>query len=172
MLSHDRWLWLCFFWGGRLRVPTRRCDLVVPVDWGCGVQSCTRHRWSEVPMGIFRETRLPFCLPFHHRQWKSNHGLHHSPTRWSSHEFFVENVSSWSTCLASPCPQVDCFLLSPCGGSPHMHNTRVVYTAVVPVIFSVSVFYRYQILGIGIFSQYSRCVGKISSFMVPLSKNI
>ncbi len=34
MLSHDRWLW--FFWGGRLRVPTRRCDLVVPVDWGWG----------------------------------------------------------------------------------------------------------------------------------------
>jgi len=34
-------------------------------------------------------------------------------------------------------------------------------TAVVPVIFSVSVF-----------CQYSRCVGKISSFMVPPSKNI
>jgi hypothetical protein len=33
MLSHDRWL--CFFFG-RLRVPTRRCDLVVPVDWGWG----------------------------------------------------------------------------------------------------------------------------------------
>ena len=27
---------VCFFWGGRLRVPTRRCDLVVPVDWGWG----------------------------------------------------------------------------------------------------------------------------------------
>ena len=24
------------FWGGRLRVPTRRCDLVVPADWGWG----------------------------------------------------------------------------------------------------------------------------------------
>ena len=32
-LSHDRWLW--FFWG-RLRVPTRRCDLVVPADGGWG----------------------------------------------------------------------------------------------------------------------------------------
>jgi len=25
-----------FFWGGRLRVPTRRCDLVVPAEWGWG----------------------------------------------------------------------------------------------------------------------------------------
>jgi len=25
-----------FFGGGRLRVPTRRCDLVVPADWGWG----------------------------------------------------------------------------------------------------------------------------------------
>ena len=25
-----------FSWGGRLRVPTRRCDLVVPADWGWG----------------------------------------------------------------------------------------------------------------------------------------
>jgi len=33
MLSHDRWLWFFF---GRLRVPTRRCDLVVPADWGWG----------------------------------------------------------------------------------------------------------------------------------------
>jgi len=33
MLSHYRRL--CFFWG-RLRVPTRRCDLVVPADWGWG----------------------------------------------------------------------------------------------------------------------------------------
>ena len=32
--SHDCWLW--FFLGGRLRVPTRRCDLVVPADWGWG----------------------------------------------------------------------------------------------------------------------------------------
>ena len=24
------------FLGGRLRVPTRRCDLVVPADWGWG----------------------------------------------------------------------------------------------------------------------------------------
>jgi len=35
MLSHNRWLW--FFLGGRLRVPTRRCNLVVPADWGGGV---------------------------------------------------------------------------------------------------------------------------------------
>jgi len=33
-LSHDRWLWFFFF--GRLRVPTRRCDLVVPADWRWG----------------------------------------------------------------------------------------------------------------------------------------
>jgi len=32
-VSHDRWLW---FFLGRLRVPTRRCDLVVPADWGWG----------------------------------------------------------------------------------------------------------------------------------------
>ena len=25
-----------FFGGGRLRVPTRLCDLVVPADWGWG----------------------------------------------------------------------------------------------------------------------------------------
>jgi len=25
-----------FFWGGHLRVPSRRCDLVVPADWGWG----------------------------------------------------------------------------------------------------------------------------------------
>jgi len=33
-LSHNRWLW--FFFLGRLRVPTRRCNLVVPADWGRG----------------------------------------------------------------------------------------------------------------------------------------
>jgi len=33
-LSHDRWLRFFFF--GRLRVPTRRCDLGVPADWGWG----------------------------------------------------------------------------------------------------------------------------------------
>ena len=36
MLSHNRWL--CFFFG-HLRVPTRRCDLVVPADWGWGGHS-------------------------------------------------------------------------------------------------------------------------------------
>jgi len=38
MLSHDHWLWFFF---GRLRVPTRRCDLVVPADWGWGRQPQT-----------------------------------------------------------------------------------------------------------------------------------
>ena len=33
-LSHDCWLWFYFF--GRLRVPNRRCDLVVPADWEWG----------------------------------------------------------------------------------------------------------------------------------------
>ncbi len=32
-LSHDRWLW---FFLGHLRVPTRHCNLMVPVDWGWG----------------------------------------------------------------------------------------------------------------------------------------
>jgi hypothetical protein len=35
-LSHDRKF--CF-WGGCLRVPTRRCDLVVPADW-------KKHVWN------------------------------------------------------------------------------------------------------------------------------
>jgi len=32
-----------FFWGGRLQVPTRHCDLVVPADWGWGRSNKSGH---------------------------------------------------------------------------------------------------------------------------------
>jgi len=47
MLSHDRWLWFFFF--GRLRVPTRHCDLVVPVDWGWGRSNKSLFTGDRVP---------------------------------------------------------------------------------------------------------------------------
>jgi len=34
-LSHDRWLWF-FFWALTGPYITRRCDFVVPADWGWG----------------------------------------------------------------------------------------------------------------------------------------
>jgi hypothetical protein len=50
--------------------------------------------------------------------------------------------------------------------------TRVAYRSGSGPFFGYRYFRVSDILGIGIFGQYSRCVGKISSFMVPLSKNI
>ncbi len=32
------------FFFGRLQVPTRRCDLVVPADWGWGCSSCVQQQ--------------------------------------------------------------------------------------------------------------------------------
>ncbi len=53
-LSHDCQFWF-FFLGALTRVPTRRCDLVVPADWGWGcsiqnffVQNCTCGRFHTV----------------------------------------------------------------------------------------------------------------------------
>jgi hypothetical protein len=50
--------------------------------------------------------------------------------------------------------------------------TRVAYRGGSSHFFSISIL-RYLICSVSVFfGQYSRCVGKISSFMVPPSKNI
>ena len=51
-------------------------------------------------------------------------------------------------------------------------KVRVVYRGGSSLFFGIGIFTVSDTAGIGIFGQYSRCVGKISSFMVPLSKNI
>ena len=51
-------------------------------------------------------------------------------------------------------------------------NSSVVYRGGSSHFFGIGIL-RYQICSVSVFfGQYSRCVGKISSFMVPPSKNI
>jgi hypothetical protein len=52
MLSHDRWLWFFF---GRLRVPTRRCDLVVPADWGWGRSNKNKKNHHFIRIGVINQ---------------------------------------------------------------------------------------------------------------------
>jgi len=47
MLSHDRWLWF-FFWGA---LPGRRCDLVVPADWGWGRSNKLKTIYEDCHIG-------------------------------------------------------------------------------------------------------------------------
>jgi len=37
------------FFFGRLRVPTRRCDLVVPADWGWGRSNQNKEKAMSLP---------------------------------------------------------------------------------------------------------------------------
>ena len=78
-LSHDRWLW--FFGGGRLRVPTRRCDLVVPADGGWGRSN--EFTWSFEPYVEF----VPFSTSvLGSKGWAVGRGVgplpYRPPDRW------------------------------------------------------------------------------------------
>ncbi len=49
-----------FFWGGRLRVPTRRCDLVVPADGGWGRSNYHRPGFKKHLM--FQDVTAKYCI--------------------------------------------------------------------------------------------------------------
>jgi len=131
MSSHDRWLWFFFF--GRLRVPTRRCDLVVPVDWGWGRSNKILSRISKGDEDTVSKYVTPntfgvelldnpiiqvFTLP--KDKWKE--------AQEELRTFFKCNPSP----VRQPCPSSTSPVSSPVCGATFATNIRATTPVIVP----------------------------------------